>query len=110
MRRRHSTRRQGNAPAIFRWASALPVDHNHHGVALANGMVKLGLLVSLSMALGMIVTVTMLAVIVILSRRWLLEFPARHAARVDRIARSLEILGAAAVTLVGMLLLSAELA
>jgi nickel/cobalt transporter (NicO) family protein len=79
-------------------------------LALANGMVTLGLLVSLSMALGMIVTVTLLALAVILSRRWLLEFFARHAARVDRIARVLEVAGAAAVTLVGLLLLSAELA
>jgi ABC-type nickel/cobalt efflux system permease component RcnA len=79
-------------------------------VALANGMVMLGLLVSLSMALGMTLTVTLLAVAVILSRRWLLGFLARHAARVDRIARVLEIAGAAAVTLVGLLSLSAELA
>jgi hypothetical protein len=35
---------------------------------------------------------------------------ARHAARVDRIARLMEIAGAAAVTLVGLSLLSAELA
>jgi nickel/cobalt transporter (NicO) family protein len=79
-------------------------------VALANGMVVLGLLVSLSMALGMTVTVTLLALAVILSRGWLLGFLARHATRVDRIARVLEIAGAAAVTLVGLLSLSAELA
>lgn len=55
-------------------------------------------------------TVTLLALVVILSRRWLLEFLACHAARVDGIASVLEIAGAAAVTLVGLLLLSAELA
>jgi nickel/cobalt transporter (NicO) family protein len=79
-------------------------------VALANGVITLGLLVTLSMALGMTVTVTLLALAVILSRRWLLEFLARHVARVDRLARLLEIAGAAAVTLVGLLLLSTELA
>jgi nickel/cobalt transporter (NicO) family protein len=79
-------------------------------VALANGMVMLGLLVSLSMALGMTITVTLLALAVIMSRRSLLEFLARHAVRVDRFARVLEIAGAAAVTLVGVLLVSAELA
>lgn len=62
------------------------------------------------MALGMMATVTLLALVVILSRRWLLEFLARRAARVDGIAWVLEIAGAAAVTLVGLLLLSAELA
>jgi ABC-type nickel/cobalt efflux system permease component RcnA len=79
-------------------------------VALANGMIVLGLLVSLSMALGMTVTVTLFALTVILSRRRLLEFLARHAVRVDRVARVLEIAGAAVVTAVGLLLLSAELA
>src|SRR5918995_3405761 len=70
-------------------------------VALANGMVTLGLLVTLSMALGMIVTVSLFAVVVILCRRWLLELLRRHAAQVERIARALEILGAAAVTVLG---------
>lgn len=78
-------------------------------VALANGMVTLGLLVSASMAFGMTVTVTALALAVFMSRVWLLEVLARHATRVDRIARCLEILGAVAVALVGGLLLSAEL-
>jgi nickel/cobalt transporter (NicO) family protein len=79
-------------------------------VALANGMVTLGLLVSLGMALGMTLTVALLALAVIMCRRWLLELLARHAARVDRVARVLETAGAAALTLVGLLLLSAELA
>jgi ABC-type nickel/cobalt efflux system permease component RcnA len=78
-------------------------------VALANGMVALGLLVSLSMALGMIVTVSLFALAVILSRRWLLDVLKRHAAHVERIARGLEILGAAAVTALGLLLFSSEI-
>jgi nickel/cobalt transporter (NicO) family protein len=78
-------------------------------VALANGMVALGLLVSLSMALGMIVTVSLFALAVILCRRWLLGFLERHAVYVERIARALEILGAAAVTVIGLLLLFAEI-
>jgi nickel/cobalt transporter (NicO) family protein len=80
-------------------------------VALAHGMVPLGLLVSLSTALGMIVTVSLFALVVILSRRLLLlDFLMRHAAHVERIARGLEILGAAAVTVMGLLLFSAEIA
>jgi nickel/cobalt exporter len=79
-------------------------------VALAHGMVTLGLLVSLSMALGMIVTVSLFALVVILSRRLLLDFLMRHAAHVERIARALEILGATAVTAIGLLLFSAEIA
>jgi len=62
-------------------------------VALAHDIVKLGLLVSLSMALGMIVTVSLFALVVILSRRLLLDFLMRHAAHVERITRALEILG-----------------
>jgi nickel/cobalt transporter (NicO) family protein len=101
--------REGALP-YFAGLSPCPLTTIIMGVALANGMVTLGLLVSLSMALGMTATVTLLALAVILCRRWLLEFLARHGARVDRIARVLEIAGAAAVTLVGLLLLSAELA
>ena len=78
-------------------------------VALANGMVALGLLVSLSMALGMIVTVSLFALAVILCRRWLLELLRRHAAQVERIARGLEVLGAAAVTVIGLLRFSSEI-
>ena len=78
-------------------------------VALANGMVTLGLLVSLSMALGMIVTVSLFALVVILGRRLLLDFLIRHAVHVERIARALEILGATAVTVIGLLLFSAEI-
>ena len=78
-------------------------------VALANGMVTLGLLVSLSMALGMIVTVSLFALVVILGRRLLLDYLMRHAVHVERIARALEILGATAVTVIGLLLFSAEI-
>jgi ABC-type nickel/cobalt efflux system permease component RcnA len=77
--------------------------------ALANGMVMLGLLVSLSMALGMIMTVSLFALAVILCRRLLLDLVMRHAVHVERIARALEILGATAVTIIGVLLFSAEL-
>jgi nickel/cobalt transporter (NicO) family protein len=79
-------------------------------VALAHGMVTLGLLVSLSMALGMIVTVSLFALAVILARRLLLDLLTPHAAHVERIARALEILGATAVTVVGLLPFSAEIA
>jgi ABC-type nickel/cobalt efflux system permease component RcnA len=78
-------------------------------VALANGMVALGLLVSLSMALGMTVTVSLFALAVILCRRWLLDFLRRHAAHVERIARGLEILGAASVIVLGLLVFSSEI-
>jgi nickel/cobalt transporter (NicO) family protein len=78
-------------------------------VALANGMVTLGLLVSLSMALGMIVTVSLFALAVILCRRVLLDFLMRHAAHVERFARALEILGAMAVTGIGLLLFSSAM-
>ena len=78
-------------------------------VALANGMVTLGLLVTFSMALGMIVTVSLFALVVILARRLLLDFLRRHAAHVERIARALEILGATAVTLIGLVLFAAEI-
>lgn len=100
--------REGALP-YFAGMSPCPLTTIIMVVALANGMVTLGLLVSLSMALGMIVTVSLFALIVILSRRLLLEFLTRHAAHVERIARALEILGAAAVTLSGLLLFSAQI-
>src|SRR5918996_1230536 len=103
------TAREGPLP-YFAGLAPCPLTTIIMVVALANGMIVLGLLVSLSMALGMIVTVTLFALTVILSRRRLLEFLARHAVRVDGVARALEIAGAAAVTAVGLLLLSAELA
>jgi ABC-type nickel/cobalt efflux system permease component RcnA len=93
----------------FAGLSPCPLTTIIMAVALANGMVALGLLVSLSMALGMIVTVSLFALAVILCRRWLLDFLRSHAARVERTARALEILGAAAVTLIGLLLLLAEI-
>jgi hypothetical protein len=77
-------------------------------VALANGMVTLGLLVTFSMALGMIGTVSLFALAVILARRLLLDLLTRHAAHVERVARALEILGAAAVTAIGLLLFAFE--
>ena len=103
------TAREGPLP-YFAGLAPCPLTTIIMVVALANGMIVLGLLVSLSMALGMIVTVTLFALTVILSRRRLLEFLARHAVRVDGVARALEIAGAAAVAAVGLLLLSAELA
>jgi nickel/cobalt transporter (NicO) family protein len=114
LRRDHALVMQGPASTeralpYFAGLSPCPLTTIIMVVALANGMVTLGLLVSLSMALGMTVTVTLLALAVILSRRWVLEFFARHAAHVDRVARVPEIAGAAA-TLVGLLSLSAELA
>jgi nickel/cobalt exporter len=56
-------------------------------VAVANGMLTLGLLVTFSMALGMIVTVSQFALVVILCRRLRVDFLTRHAAHVERIAR-----------------------
>lgn len=104
----HPTAREGALP-YFAGLAPCPLTTIIMVVALANGMIVLGLLVSLSMALGMTVTVTLFALTVILSRRRLLEFLARHAARIDRVARVLEIAGAAAVTAVGLMWLSAEL-
>jgi nickel/cobalt transporter (NicO) family protein len=100
--------REGALP-YFAGMSPCPLTTIIMVVALANGMVALGLLVSLSMALGMIVTVSVFALAVILCRRWLLHFLRRHAAHVERIARGLEILGAAAVTVIGLLLFSSEI-
>ena len=113
-------RRQGgaslNAPATregalpyFAGMSPCPLTTIIMVVALANGMVTLGLLVSLSMALGMIVTVSLFALVAILGRRLLLDFLMRHAVHVERIARALEILGATAVTVIGLLLFSSEI-
>ena len=68
---------------------------------LANGMVVLGLFVSLSMAIGMTTTVAAIAIALIVCRRWLAQLLARHGAKVERIATGLEILGAAAVTMIG---------
>jgi nickel/cobalt transporter (NicO) family protein len=100
--------REGALP-YFAGMSPCPLTTIIMVVALANGMVALGLLVSLSMALGMIVTVSLFALAVILCRRWLLELLRRHAAQVERIARGLEVLGAAAVTVIGLLLFSSEI-
>lgn len=63
----------------------------------------------LLMARGMIATVSIFALAVILCRRWLLAFLTRHAARAERIARGLEILGVAAVTVIGLLLFSSAI-
>jgi nickel/cobalt transporter (NicO) family protein len=100
----------GGALPYFAGLSPCPLTTIIMVVALANGMVTLGLLVSLSMALGMIVTVSLFALAIILCRRLLLDFVTCHAAQVERIARALEILGAAAVTAIGLLLFSAEMA
>ena len=100
--------REGALP-YFAGMSPCPLTTIIMVVALANGMVTLGLLVSLSMAFGMIVTVSLFALAIILCRRLLLDFLRRHAAHVERIARGLEILGATAVTVIGLLLLSAEI-
>jgi nickel/cobalt exporter len=78
-------------------------------LALGNRMGMLGLLVTFSMALGMFATVSLFALAVILGRRLLLEFLLRHAVHVERVAHTLEILGAAAVTIIGMVLLLAEI-
>jgi nickel/cobalt transporter (NicO) family protein len=115
-----AVRRQGgaslDAPATtegalpyFAGMSPCPLTTIIMVVALANGMVALGLLVSFSMALGMIVTVSLFALAVILCRRLLLDFLRRHAVHVERIARALEVLGATAVTIIGLLLFSAEI-
>ena len=77
-------------------------------VALANGMVTLGLLVSLGMAIGMIATVSLFALAVILCRRLLLDLLTRHGVHVAGAARALEVLGATAVTVIGLLLFFSE--
>jgi nickel/cobalt transporter (NicO) family protein len=100
--------REGALP-YFAGMSPCPLTTIIMVVALANGMVALGLLVSLSMALGMIVTVSLFALVVIFCRRWLLEFLRRHAAQVERSARGLEVLGATSVTGIGLLLFFSEI-
>jgi nickel/cobalt exporter len=102
------TTRAGALP-YFAGMSPCPLTTMIMVVALANGMVVLGLLVSLSMALGMTTTVAALAVAVILSRRWLAQLFVRHGAKVERIARGLEILDAAAVMAIGLALLAGEI-
>jgi nickel/cobalt transporter (NicO) family protein len=97
------TTRAGALP-YFAGISPCPLTTIIMVAALANGMVMLGLLVSLSMALGMIMTVSLFALAVILCRRLLLDLVMRHAVHVQRIARALEILGATAVTIIGVLL------
>lgn len=114
LRREHASPADGpgvrdGALPYFTGLSPCPLTTIIMVVALAHGMVTLGLLVSASMALGMIVTVTLLALAVILCRRWLLEVVARHAVRLERIVGGLEILGAATITLLGVGMLSGEL-
>ena len=77
--------------------------------ASSTGAIAYGLLVSLAMALGMMVTVTAFAAMAIVARRWLLVALDRHMTRITRISQGFEILGASAVTAVGALLLVAEL-
>jgi ABC-type nickel/cobalt efflux system permease component RcnA len=57
----------------------------------------------------MMVTLSLFALAVILCRRLLLDFLMRHAVHVERIARALEILGATAVMVIGLLLFSGEI-
>jgi ABC-type nickel/cobalt efflux system permease component RcnA len=79
-------------------------------VALANGMMARGLLVTLSMALGMTATVALLAAARDPVSPMVAHLTCVPRRPVDRSVRALEIAGAAAVALVGRLLLSAELA
>lgn len=100
--------REGALP-YFAGMSPCPLTTIIMVVALANGMAVSGLFVSLSLAVGMIVTVSLCALGVILARRRLLDLLMRHAIRVERIARALGILGAMAVTVIGLLLLFAAI-
>jgi len=77
--------------------------------ALANGMLGLGLMVSLAMALGMTATVALLAVLMILGRRWLTQLLAAHGAGIERVAATLEIVGAGALMTIGLTLFLGEL-
>ncbi len=78
--------------------------------ASSTGAIAFGVLVSAAMALGMVVTVTAFAAAAILARRWLFVALDRHMARIARIGQVFEILGALAVTVIGVLLLLAEIA
>ena len=78
--------------------------------AVGTGALVLGLIVSVAMALGMVVTISAFALAAVLARRWLFVFLKRYRAQVLQIGRGLEIFGAAAVTALGLLLLGAELA
>lgn len=78
--------------------------------AVGTGALTLGLVVSLAMALGMVVTVSAFALAAVLTRRWLFALLERNRAQVLRIGRGFEIFGATMVTALGLLLLTAELA
>ncbi len=78
--------------------------------AVGTGAIALGLIVSLAMALGMVVTVSAFALLAILMRRWLFAAFERHQARILKIGRGFEVFGALAVTALGLLLLAGELA
>ena len=78
--------------------------------AVGTGAIVLGLIVSVAMALGMVVTVSAFALLAILARRRLLAVFERHRARIARIGRGFEVFGALAVTALGLLLLAGELA
>ena len=78
--------------------------------ASGTGAIAFGVLVSAAMALGMVATVTAFAATAILARRWLLAALDRHLTRIARISQGFEILGALAVTALGVFLLAAEIA
>ncbi|MCG8593221.1 MAG: hypothetical protein MI785_02435 [Kiloniellales bacterium] len=78
--------------------------------AVGTGAIALGLVVSLAMALGMVVTVGAFALLAILARCWLFGVFERHQARILKIGRGFEVFGALAVTALGLLLLAGELA
>ena len=76
--------------------------------AISTGAVAFGIVVSLAMAAGMIVTVAAFALAAILARRWMLGVLVRHKDRINRIAKAFEIVGAVTVTALGGLLLATE--
>ena len=78
--------------------------------AVGTGALVLGLIVSVAMALGMVVTVGAFALAAVLARRWLFALLERNRGQVLRIGRGFEIFGATMVTALGLLLLAAELA
>lgn len=78
--------------------------------ASGTGALAFGVLVSLAMASGMVVTVGAFSLAAILARRWMLAASERHISTIIRAGRVFQIIGALAVMMLGVFLLLGELA
>ncbi len=105
---RHDEPRAGVLPYLA-GLSPCPLTIIIMTAAVSTGALYLGLLVSLSMALGMVVTLAALSFMVIFVRRSLLAAFQRNKRQVVRASQALEVTGACAVLMVGVLLFATEL-